>query len=498
MLDRQNEVKLAETIASFKHDALGFVMFNYPWRMKNGPLEHREGPNRWQKKLLEEISNHSYENELLKSMGLDMRLWRSAVASGHGIGKSAFVAWIIDWLMSTRMKTRGVVTASTSGQLETKTWPELAKWRAMALNSHWFTWTSTTLYSAALAEAERKNWMVTAATVSAENTEAFAGLHNEGRTVFIIEDEASGVEPKISEIAHGAFTDGEGFWMKFGNPTRPDGPFYDCFHKNREFWHCVHVDSREVDHTNKLVISETLKMFGPDSDEARIRVYGQFPSKAYDGYISADLVRQAQEREMSADSGAALIMAVDVARFGDDDTVICFRQGRDARSIRWYTFRGKSTMELAQIIVDLVNTHNPDVVVVEGTGVGAGVVDRCRELGVKIIEVHPGSQPTRPELFVNKRAELWSKARDWTITGCLPVDPKLFDQLTSMKYLLGNEHQKLQMETKKSYKERKGESPDRADAFILTFGTTVVRRDIRKTRSQRDNRVIAEYDELAY
>jgi len=143
-LSTDTEEALAAYIAELYDDPYGLVMAVLPWgepRLQDGsvkPLHNKHGPEQWQKKLLIQIGDHIRENGLLAGMGLDMEVRRSAIASGHGVGKSAIVAWLIYFLMSTRVDTRGVVTASTQFQLEDKTWPELAKWHSLAMNKHWF------------------------------------------------------------------------------------------------------------------------------------------------------------------------------------------------------------------------------------------------------------------------------------------------------------------------------------------------------------------------
>jgi len=330
-LSVRTEAQLAELAARFYSDPYGWVMAFYPWgeeKLPDGspnPLRHKSGPEPWQKRLLIKVGEHIREGSDLKSLGLDWPVWRSARASGHGIGKSAVVAWLIQFFMTTRRDTRGVVTANTQRQLEDKTWPELAKWHNMLLNKHWFEWSATAYTFILYPEERRKNYRVIAATVSEENTEAFAGLHNEGNTVFVIFDEASGIPAKIWEVAQGALTDGEGFFFCFGNPTRPDGAFADCFDKHADMYDLEHIDSREVSHTNKSHIMDMIRLYGDDSDEVKVRVKGQFPNQAFNGFIGFDTVREAIDRELVYDPGAALIMAVDVARFGDDEIVFGYR-----------------------------------------------------------------------------------------------------------------------------------------------------------------------------
>jgi len=508
-LTLDQERQIAETVAKYYDDPLGFVLNMYPWgepRLADGsanPLRNKRGPERWQRRLLEKLGKHIRENGLWHALGwFEKKVWRSARASGHGVGKSALVAWLIQFLMSTRPDTRGVVTANTASQLETKTWPELAKWHNLLLCKHWFTWTATSYYFAKYPEDKRKNYMVNAVTVSAENTEAFAGLHNEGKTVFIIFDEASGIDAKVWEVAQGALTDGECFFFAFGNPTRPDGPFADCFDKHEAMFDLENIDSREVSHTNKTELNNLINMWGADSNEAKVRVYGQFPNQAYNGFISTDDVHDACNRELDYDPGAPIIMAVDVARFGDDESVIGWRQGRDARSRKQLIFKGLSTVKLAAIVIDQINRTRPDAVIIESTGVGAGVIDICRDRGYKIIEVHPGAMSSAPEHYVKVRDEIWAKMRDWIRTvGCLYADdPILITQLTSILYELDRHEQRIKLESKEDMKKRTGlSSPDRADTLALTFAVNIARRDVNMRNNAMVRReAVHEYDPLTH
>lgn len=508
-LSAQAEAKLAEAVGQYYADPLGFVLAMYPWgepTLPDGspnPLKNKRGPEPWQRRLLERLGAHIRENIERAELDMQPLVWNSARASGHGVGKSAVVAWIIQFLMATRRNTRGVVTANTGNQLETKTWPELAKWHRLIAVRHWFTWTATSYYFTLAPEAERKNYMVTASTVSPENTEAFAGLHNEGNTVFVIFDEASGIDSKIWEVATGAFTDGEGFFFVFGNPTQPTGPFADCFDKWKDEFDLEQIDSREVSHTNKEHIDKIIRMYGADSDEAKVRVYGTFPAQAYNGFIGMDAVEEAQTRELTTDPGAAIILAVDVARFGDDETVIGVRQGRDFRSRPMLRFKGLKTTRITEIVAKEADRLRPDAIVIESTGPGAGVIDQLRDRGYRVIEVHPGAMSGEPLHYYRKRDELWAKMRDWIIEeGCISDDPTLAKQLTTIQYTLDAAEQRTKLEAKEDYKKRTGlSSPDCADTLALTFAVRLARRDRNlDRRGYQDTRstAISDYEPVDY
>lgn len=506
-LSPTKEAELASFIGSFWADPYGFVMAAFPWGLEqlpdgtDNPLRDKKGPEPWQEELLKDLGQHIKSNAQLTDIGLSAEVWKSAIASGHGVGKSAMVAWLILFMMSTRVDTRGVVTASTQFQLEDKTWPELAKWYALLINKHWFEWSATGLVFKAYPEEKRKNYKTTAATVSEQKTEAFAGLHNEGKTVFVIFDEASGVHGKVWEVAEGALLgSGEKFFFAFGNPTRPDGEFADCFDKHSALYHTKHVDSREVSQTNLNAVNSLIAKYGIDSDEIKVRVRGLFPSQSFNGFIATDIVHEAMQRELVTDHMEGLIMAIDVARFGNDSSVIGFRQGRDARSIPSKKFKGLSLVRLAEISMMEADIHKPDAIVIEATGVGAGLVDIMRDRGYKITEVHPGAAAHDPNLYINRRAEYWSLMRDWLYEkGCIPENADLFKQLTTILYSLDRHEQRVKLEPKEEMKKRGLESPDDADTLALTFAVRVARRDrnfIKMPQSKRT--AITEYDEFQH
>ena len=485
-LSIKTEQELAQFIAQFYDDPLGFVLAVFPWGMPTlpdgafNPLAEKDGPEKWQRDILLDLGEHIRLNQIHKDLGLDMLVWRSAVASGHGVGKSALVAWIIYFLMSTRVDTRGAITASTQFQLEDKTWPELSKWHALALNKHWFKWTATTFSFAAYPEDRQKNYRATAATVSETNTEAFAGLHNEGKTVFVIFDEASGVLPKIWEVADGALTDGEAFFFAFGNPTKPDGEFADCFDKHSNMYRTRHVDSRSVRFTNKNALNDIIRKYGEDSDEARVRVLGKFPSSSMEAFIPAEAVDVARKREAWGDSEAPLIMGVDGSRSPTGDKFrISYRQGRDARSLPSLEFPGMNSIDAFNLVSKEFARTRPDAIVIEGTGPTTGLIDILKFRGYPVIEVYPGAPSSDAQRFQNCRAEWYHALREWLWTeGVLPEEcDNLKRELISMRYGYQRQTLKMYMESKQDMADRGLPSPDEADSLMLTFAAKVVRRN---------------------
>jgi len=392
----------------------------------------------------------------------------SAVASGHGIGKSCLVSWVILWALSTCIDCKGVVTANTEMQLKTKTWAELAKWHRLMINSDWFKFTATSIFSND--PAHEKTWRIDMIPWSENNTEAFAGLHNAGKRVLLIFDEASAIPDVIWEVAEGALTDEktELIWCVYGNPTRNTGRFKECFGSLRHRWKNKQIDSRTVDGTNKRQLQNWIDDYGEDSDFARVRVRGLFPRAGDSQFIRSDRVEDAVKRTVDVPSGTPKLLGVDIARFGGDSTVFARRHGRKLEPLVKY--HGKDTMEIAGLVAKEILENRPDVVYIDGVGIGAGVVDRVRQLGFECIEVVSGRAPDdeNKDLVYNKRAEMWYRMRDWIDGADIPDDKELRDDLIGIEYTYDSKH-RIQLEKKSEMKKRGLASPDCGDAVALTF-----------------------------
>lgn len=314
----------AEIVASYYEDPLGFVHFAYPWGEPGGPLERFRGPDRWQVEILEEIGE---EVALRGFDGLNpVAPLREAIASGHGIGKSTLVAWLIDWLMSTRPQCKGTVTANTVTQLETKTWPAVVQWTRICATRDWFTLGARSIR----AIEDPKNWFVVAQTCKEENSEAFAGQHAATSSSVYIFDEASAVPDKIWEVAEGGLTDGEPMFFAFGNPTRNSGKFYRItFGSDMARWKQRSIDSRTSARANKAQIAEWIEDYGIDSDFVKVRVLGLPPSASELQFIDQARVDAARKRVVETLPDEPLIAGFDVSGGGAAWNVIRFRRGSD-------------------------------------------------------------------------------------------------------------------------------------------------------------------------
>lgn len=473
------ETQLAEFVAEFALDPHGFVLAVFPWGEKDTPLENDKGPRPWQKDILQSIgaalANGYKPDQVL------MPVLR-AIASGHGIGKSALISWLVWWGLSTMTDTKIVLTANTEPQLRTKTWPEISKWARMAINSHWFSVLGLSIVSA---QPERaKTWRCDAITWSETNLEAFAGLHNLGRRIILLFDEASGIADKVWETAEGALTDQdtEIIWVAFGNPTIPAGRFFECFGRQKQRWHGRQIDSRTVDGTNKALMAEWLEAYGEDSDFFRVRVRGMFPRSGSMQFIGQDVLDAAIKRMPQVIPTDPLVLGVDVARFGDDQSVIAIRQGRVARAHKWHKFRGSDTMTLAARAAQIAEELNAAAIFVDGGGVGGGVVDRLRQLTRRtVFEVQFGGSADRTPMadevhnYANKRTEMWGNMREWLKHGTIPDDPELQTDLTGPQYgfAIKDGRDVMALERKADMKKRGLASPDLGDALALTFAYPV-------------------------
>ena len=456
----QTEQDLVQMIGECVDDPYRFVMLAFPWG-EPGPLEKWDGPDEWQTQVLCSIRDQLDER---RDNGISEAI-RDATASGHGIGKTALVAMLILWAMSTRPHLAGAVTANTQSQLKTKTWRELSVWHKRAINAHWFKWTATSFHAIESPET----WCINAIPQSENNPEAFAGLHAEN--VLVIYDEASAIPDNIWEVTEGAMTTANCFWFAFGNPTRTSGRFRECFRSLSHRWHTRQIDSRESRMANRAEIDKWIEDFGEDSDFVRVRVKGQFPRMSTAQLISEEVAENARLRMVPKRvyERYPVILGVDVARYGDDRSVVIRRQG----PVAWVpeTFREISTMELSGKVYEMWKEYKAEAVCVDGIGVGAGVVDRLEEMGVPVVDVQSAAMAEDKRKYRNSRAEIWCRMADWLESGSIPDSKELVIELTAMEYGL-NEKMQYVLESTDSVKERIGVSPDVATSLAMTMADT--------------------------
>lgn len=451
-------------VSEVLYDPLAFAQRFYPWG--RAPLEGSTGPREWQAKVLSCIRDH------LQSPNRYMPL-RVAVSSGHGIGKSAFMGMVNNWAMSVVPDAKILVTAGTGSQLATKTVPEISKWFKTSLNASWFDVRATSIRSKV--PEHELSWRTDFETWSERNTQAFAGLHNEPRLILVIYDEASAIADPVWEVTEGALTDENTIiiWLAFGNPTENTGRFRECFGSLKHRWQTFQIDSRTVEGTNKAQIAQWIEDYGEDSDFVRVRVRGEFPRAGSRQFIPSDIVEAARKYHAESYAHLPKILSVDVARFGDDQTVIGSRQGRKATI--YQKIRGLNTIQVGQRVIQAIKEESPDATVIDADGVGAGTFDYVRACGYgeRLFEFHGGGSPDDPAAYYNRRAEVWGHMRQWLQSGAeIPDDPELATDLTSVEYGFSSKQQ-IQLERKEDMKKRGLASPDCGDMLAMTFSVDV-------------------------
>lgn len=485
----QPEIELGRDLGEMGNDPFGAVCYGFPWG--KGDLADSQGPRKWQREVLEYIGAH------LSNPSTRYQPCRVAVSSGHDIGKSAFIALITWWAKSTFERCRCNISANTDNQLKTKTSPELAKWFRLAVNAHWF---EKTVTSVKIADAKfAEEWRTDLIPWSEENPAAFAGLHNKGKRLLFIIDEASEVPQIIFDTMEGVLLDEntEIIVIVAGNPTRNKGPFYDIvFGKRRHRWKTWTIDSRTVEGTNKDQLKQWEQDYGEDSDFFRVRARGLPPVAESAQFIDQDLIDSAQKRRVVVLPDEPLVAGVDFAWGGADDNVIRFRCGLDASSIKPIKIKGEFTRDPAVLTGKLADALSATYIVngtprklamlfLDSAGIAAPVESRLRQLGYSnIVTVNFGAHS--PDLkTAYMRDYMWQRMKMWLRDGAIDTDSGLAVDLAG-PCLVSDKQQRIKLEDKELMKKRGLDSPDDADALALTFAQTVApkRQDSARPRHQ--------------
>lgn len=408
---------------------------------------------------------------------------KTSVRSGQGVGKTGFESALVIWYLCCRPNPKVVCTAPTRQQLYDVLWAEISKWLSTSKVKNLLEWTKTKVYM----KGHGDRWFATART--ATRPENMQGFH-EDYMLFIV-DEASGVADPILEAILGTLTGLENKLLLCGNPTRTSGVFFDSHNKDREHYKTHRVSSRDSNRTSRENIAMLENKYGKDSDVVRVRVDGEFPKAEADSFIPLEFAELATQSSVAI-IGNELHLGVDVARFGDDETVIAPRIGLKVFDLNCYN--KQDTMVTAGWVLNIARQYKdnfPQIqevfIKVDDSGVGGGVTDRLNEvnaedgLGYYIVPINNGSK-SEDEHYDNKGTESWATVRELleeNFSGHmqgeeleieLPNDDKLISQLTTRKYHMTSKG-KIALERKEDMKKRGLQSPDRADAVVLSFAT---------------------------
>jgi hypothetical protein len=313
-------------------------------------------------------------------------------------------------------------------------------------------------------------------------------------------DEASVIPPIIWQTIEPVMTDinTEIVWLVCGNPLHTTGPFRECFGRFAHRWNGWHIDARDVGISDKEQIKEWAQDHEENSYFFMTRVRGQFPSASALQFIPTDLVEEAMTREIVIGLREPMVLGVDVARFGDDQSVLYPRRGLDARSILPMTFQGISTDRLVDKILDFCSQQRVEMIFVDGAGVGGGVVDMLRRHNMPVEDIQFGgrAEGNKDQIrYARKRSEMWGNLREALKYLAIPPSNELRDQLIGPEYDF-NLKGELQLEKKSDMKRRGLASPDIADALALTYARVVFpRADLDWMNSGQSN-VVSDYNPI--
>jgi len=410
-------------------------------------------PEKWQREALYAVRDND----------------RVAIRSGHGIGKTAFLSWLILWWVLTRSPSRIACTANTASQLSDILWAEVAKWHRRMPDGL----KELIEVTSAKVELTGQDSFAVARTARRETPEALQGFHSPNM-LFLV-DEASGVDDIIFEVGEGAMSTEGAKTVMTGNPTRTSGYFYEAFNKMKDSFYTMKVASQDSTQVGPKFIEDMKIKYGEDSNIFRVRVLGEWPEADDDVVIPLHLLQSAAERDQVAAETTPVVWGLDVARFGTDKSALCKRKGNVVTEpIK--SWRNKDLMEMCGIILNEYETttwsDRPVEILVDSIGLGAGVVDRLTELDLPVRGINVAESASMGERYGRLRDELWFLGKEWfEMRDCtIPNQEDLIEDLSKPRFsFLSNG--KLKVEGKDEMKRRGLNSPDLADAFCLTFAS---------------------------
>jgi phage terminase large subunit len=409
-----------------------------------------------------------YQDEILDAYSANTRLM--SIRSGHRVGKTTTLAWVIIHRIIFFFPQKTVATAATEDQLfdalasEVKAWIEKLPPDIQALLE---------VKSEIIALKSKPNDSFIRFRVSrADKPEALAGIHS--RFTLLVGDEASGIPDPVFEGAMGSLADENPILILAGNPVRSQGLFYETHTKLRNRWTTFHINAEKSRRVNRDFIEDIRLRFGELSNVYRVRVLGEFPLADDDTILPFELVEPSLRRDVQP-KRVQEIWGLDCARFGRDSSALARRRA-NVLVCPVESRYGKDTMQVVGWVKQewdaLGPTERPEWIIVDSIGIGAGVVDRLRELQLPVRGVNVSESPAMREKYKNLTTELWFKMKFWFEARDTNIanDEKLLTQLIARKFKILSTGKSV-AETKDDMKRRGLESPNEADAFMLTFAS---------------------------
>jgi len=398
---------------------------------------------------------------------------RVAVRSGHGVGKTTVLAWLIIWWMLTRFPQKTAATAATSSQLNDALVKETKAWigKLPPPIRDLFEIKSDTIE---LRAAPNESF-VSFKTSRPETPEALAGVHSDN--TLLIGDEASGIHEAVYEAAAGSMSGHNAHTVLAGNPVRRSGLFYDAFHKLRDMWTCIHISCVGHPRVTADFVEDMKRRYGEGTNAFRVRVLGEFPEAEDDVIIPYEWVEAALLRDVQP-FAVKPIWGVDVARSGRDSNALARRKGNVLeRPVEvWRNDDLMQTVGRIKLAWDTcIPSRRPSEINVDSIGLGAGVADRLLEMGLPARAINVAESAAMSDRFVNLRTELWFRGRDFfeKKDSNLAGDAELLAELILPTYTITSAG-KQKAESKDELKARGYDSPNRADAFLLTLASEAI------------------------
>lgn len=391
---------------------------------------------------------------------------RVAIRSGHGVGKTAWLARRIIWWGLTRFPWKVGCTAPSSSQMYDALWSELAKWHAKmppALKAK-FEWKTERFE---FTEQPNVGFAV-AKTARRETPEALAGLHSENM-LFII-DEAPGVDDVIFETARGAMSTLGAKTIMTGNPTRLSGYFFDAFHKNRDHWKTMKVACYDSKRTNWAEIDKWKEEYGEESNFFRVRALGEFPTAEDDVIIPLHMVEAAVNRDVNQVSSEE-VWGLDVSRAGVDLCALAKRRGNVMPEPVKVWRSDDAMVSVGKVVNEYKNAVvKPLQICVDSIGIGAPVADRLAEQGLPVHCVNVSESHSSNDRYLRARDEMWERCREWFYGRDvkIPRDESFIGEISLIKWA-PTSNGKMKVVTKAEMKKDINKSPDRSEAFCFTF-----------------------------
>ena len=445
---REMQVRYAYDPAAWAEDIIGFT------------------PDVWQREAMDRFINDRF----------------LAIGTGTGVGKTAWLAVMILFFLSTRPFPKVPCTAPSQHQLFDQLWAEIAKWqRKSEYLQKLFKWTQTKVSM----KDHPEEWFAVARTSrpqpGQDSAVGLQGFHADH--ILMIVDEASGVADQVMNAVDGAVTTAGAHVIMTGNPNRRSGYFYRALVDKRLHiehdgpFRTINVDCRDAKHCDPIHIERAYKIYGEDSDFFRVKVKGVPPLAEHSSLITPEQMFEAHIREPN--KTGPTVLSIDPARYGDDPTVMLLRQGMTFT--KRVSLRSMDTMQVAKVAMDIIDEAEPDFICVDTIGIGSGVADKLRadlaKRGWKnrVHDVVVGEKAEDFQKFYNRRAELFWGLRTYVDLVSLPEDNDTLDEeLTSIKYGWDQRDARIKLQSKDEIKRDLGRSPNDADAFAINFYPEIV------------------------